>query len=259
MNVFISWSKDRSRSVAEILREWLPNVIQSLEPWFSEHDIEKGTQWRNITSEQLNKAKCGIICLTPENLLEPWILFESGALAKTLERTYICTLLLDLKKADLKEPLSTFQATLLDKKDVFRLVTTLNNALETKKLTETQLKNTFKVWWPKLATKIRKIQKQENKKIERLQEDMIEEILLRVRNMQSGVGVIDYILETLTPREEKVLRLKFGIKEERKYTDQEIGLVLGISAAQVNKIITRAIKRIGSTDRVNLLLTAAGS
>ena len=41
-NVFITWSKERSKAAALALRGWLPLVIQAVEPWMSDKDIGKG-------------------------------------------------------------------------------------------------------------------------------------------------------------------------------------------------------------------------
>src|SRR5262249_25941930 len=84
MRVFISWSGDRSRLVAEALKEWLPAVIQTLEPWVSSVDIAKGTRSLEEIHLQLRDSEFGIICLTPENLKAEWIHFEAGAIAKAL-------------------------------------------------------------------------------------------------------------------------------------------------------------------------------
>ncbi len=56
MNVFISWSGQRSKDVADALAELLPDAIQEIHPWMSDHDITEGTQppfcWiRTITAE----------------------------------------------------------------------------------------------------------------------------------------------------------------------------------------------------------------
>src|SRR5262249_46316277 len=111
MKVFISWSGERSRAVAEALRDWLPQVIQVVEPWVSVADIEKGSRWGADIAGKLAECRVGLICLTPENLFAPWLLFEAGALAKTLEQTSVCPYLLDLQFADIRDPLAQFQAT----------------------------------------------------------------------------------------------------------------------------------------------------
>jgi|ERR1017187_6709341 hypothetical protein len=159
MNVFISWSGDRSLAVAQALRDWLPNVIQALEPWLSASDIEQGTRWSTEVSLQLQESRVGIVCLTPENLREPWILFEAGALSKTIANTFVCTYLIDLEITDVSWPLAMFQATKADKEPTRKLLQSINKALEKKALTEARLDEIFDVWWPKLEEKLAAIPK----------------------------------------------------------------------------------------------------
>src|SRR5579863_4546010 len=111
MDIFISWSKDRSRKAAEALHGWLPLVINAIKPWLSANDIDKGARWSADVASRLEKARFGIICLTPGNLHSDWILFEAGALSKTLQNSRVCPLLFGLQPADVKGPLAQFQAT----------------------------------------------------------------------------------------------------------------------------------------------------
>src|SRR5688572_16881222 len=104
MKVFISWSGARSYAVASALRDWLPSVIQALEPWMSAADIQRGAQWPLQIATRLAECNVGIICLTPENLNEKWILFEAGALSKILDRAHVCTYLIALEATDLEWP-----------------------------------------------------------------------------------------------------------------------------------------------------------
>lgn len=90
MKVFISWSGEKSKAVAHALREFIPDVIQSVKPWMSDADIRAGECWSNAVAKELQESSFGIICLTADNLMAPWILFEAGALAKTISETYVC-------------------------------------------------------------------------------------------------------------------------------------------------------------------------
>ena len=67
MKLFISWSGDRSRIVAEALRSWIPDIIQAVKPWVSGVDIRAGTRWSREVEQQLLDTRFGILCLTKEN------------------------------------------------------------------------------------------------------------------------------------------------------------------------------------------------
>jgi hypothetical protein len=46
--------------------------------------IDKGAPWSERLDEALQSAHIGVLCLTKENLREPWINFEAGALYMAL-------------------------------------------------------------------------------------------------------------------------------------------------------------------------------
>ncbi len=178
--VFISWSGELSRILAEALREWLPSALQYVKPYFSPEDIEKGTKWNTEIAKELELADIGIICLTHNNIEKPWILFEAGALSKSIDKSRVCTLLFDIEPADVKGPLTSFQSTRFQRDDFKRLITTINNSAEESKLDAAVLENVFEMWWPRLEEKINNIlgsgveQEKEDRRSER---DMLEEVL----------------------------------------------------------------------------------
>src|SRR5438105_9228565 len=107
MRVFISWSGEAAHAVAELLDRWLPNVIQSVEPWLSSEDIDKGSIWSSDINEALSTS-IGVLCVTKENKDAPWLLFEAGGLSKGLTKARVCPLLIDLASKELQPPLSQF-------------------------------------------------------------------------------------------------------------------------------------------------------
>jgi hypothetical protein len=80
MDIFITWSGPRSLAVAEALKKYLPLIVNAFNPWLSKANIDKGAYWGVELTAALATSRAGIICLTPSNLTEPWILFESGAM-----------------------------------------------------------------------------------------------------------------------------------------------------------------------------------
>lgn len=184
MKVFISWSGERSKAVAEALDDWLPKVIQAVRPFVSTNSIDKGTRWRDVLSNELEESRFSIICLTPENLTASWILFEAGALSKG-QQDKVCTYLFALEYADIGDPLSQFQATKADKNQTKELVRTINKVCGDSSLSETDFDETFEVWWPKLEQKLTQIpEPQIAKDPTRSERELLEDILTSVRTMQ---------------------------------------------------------------------------
>lgn len=155
--VFISWSGDLSKKLAEEVRLWLPGVLQFVKPYFTPNDIEKGTRWSTEIASELESSNAGIICLTKDNINKPWILFEAGALSKNFGKANVCTILFNLDNADLTGPLTSFQATKFDKTDFKKLLITINNTGSESKLESAVLNDVFEMWWPKLEQKIKEI------------------------------------------------------------------------------------------------------
>lgn len=157
MKIFISWSGERSRDMALCLSNWLPRVIQNCRTWVSDRDIQKGQRWGEVLGRKLEELNFGIICTTPENYEAPWLLFEAGALSKSMDQGRVCPVLLGINPGELRGPLTQFQSTVLEKEDVFKLVKTLNSLLEKRCLSLDILSDSFDKFWPDLETQMIKI------------------------------------------------------------------------------------------------------
>lgn len=227
MKIFVSWSGELSRQIAEVLKKWIPCIIQSVEVFFSPEDIEKGDNWDKTISKELAECKYGIICLTTDNTTAPWINFEAGAIAKSLD-SKITALMINIKPSDIKGPLSRYQATKLEKDDFLQLITSINNTLETP-LDSKILQNAFNAMWASLEKEANVIIEQYSKKgdakangdesKDQNDNEPIEEILQLLRKQS-----------TLLSNPESILPLdymdfifrKFNERNRESYLDNEI-------------------------------------
>jgi TIR domain-containing protein len=187
VEIFISWSKPTSHRFALALKDWLPEVIQQVNPWVSSEDIDKGQRWAAEVGAKLGSLGQGVLCLTRENLREPWLNFEGGALAKSLDDARVRPILLDLKPAEVTGPLAQFQSTVaLNREDMFKFVSSLNDACKVK-LDDSRLARAFQRNWDDFSEKVSAIIASADRvdsTPKRSADDMLNELLERVRELQ---------------------------------------------------------------------------
>jgi len=62
-------------------------------------------------------------------------------------------------------------------------------------------------------------------------------------------GQIDSVLKTLTPREEKVLRMRFGIGEVTDHTLEEVGQTFDVTRERIRQIEAKALRKLRHPSR----------
>jgi len=200
MKVFISWSGQLSKKLADILKHWLPSVIQAVKPYYTPDDIAKGSRWSAEIAKELDEAKIGIICLTRENIEAPWIMFEAGALSKNVGTSKVCPILFGVDATDIKGPLVQFQAAKFEKNDIKKVIDMINTELSETGLTADVLDKVFEKWWPELKEKVEYTLKSTDGVIKytiRSEREILEEILQLTRTMAQN-PVRDTLSELLT-------------------------------------------------------------
>lgn len=185
MKVFISWSGERSHSLGDALHDWIPLVLHYMEPWLSQADIEAGQRWAEQVAKELESSNFGIICVTQENVGSPWVLFEAGALAKSLQGSRVIPLLLDLEVRDIAGPLAQFQAKKVERTDLLEVIRSLNQ-LAPHPVPDDRVTQLFDALWPELEKKVAAIPKASAEaKHARPQPEILEELVTSVRSLDS--------------------------------------------------------------------------
>jgi RNA polymerase primary sigma factor len=60
---------------------------------------------------------------------------------------------------------------------------------------------------------------------------------------------VEKVLATLTPREEKILRMRFGIGERSDHTLEEVGKVFGVTRERIRQIEAKALRKLRQPHR----------
>lgn len=175
-NVFVSWSGTRSKAMGEAFRDWLPHVIQSAVPFFSDKDIASGALWDESLRASLQSVNFAVVCCTVENVTAPWLNYEAGALVERMKGG-TAPWLLDGKPEELQpSPISRLQAKAADPVGTLAVLQALNTSLLAP-LAPGILDSAFQTHWPKLEAKLKAIPAAETKAPQRDQREMLEEVV----------------------------------------------------------------------------------
>lgn len=181
MKIFLSWSGEKSKAYATALRDWLPLVVHFVEPWVSDADIEAGERWANEVGKELETSNFGILCITRENIGSQWLLFEAGALSRSMQEGRVIPLLFEIEFKDITGPLAQFQAKKFDVKGVWDTVCAVNR-LGDVPVPDARLKQLFDALWPDLEKQVESIPTSvKPAKSARPQSEVLEELVSSVR------------------------------------------------------------------------------
>jgi hypothetical protein len=271
MKVFLSWSGAQSQAIAKQLSDWLPTVLQSAKPFMSAENVEKGERWSLDIAVELQDTQFGIICLTQDNIAAPWILFEAGALSKSIERSRVSPLLFNLSPSDLaSSPLLQFQSTTFEKFDVLKLLSSVNLAApEPERIAKEVLTRAFERAWSELETSISTIiqaadddpksKKSGKPKLSQAaQVELMEELLLNTRAILNAISRQESVGErrlaevaTLVAEKERLLQA-LASKEIQALALKETG-ALASDSHPVWRDFASVLSELGSSAGYNAL------
>jgi hypothetical protein len=113
----------------------------------------------------------------------PWILFEAGALAKSMQDGRVIPLLLDLEFKEISGPLAQFQAKKVENAGLKELILSLNKVASSP-IPDERLEKLFGLSWDDFETQISKIPASASSKHSRPQGEILEELVSSVRNVE---------------------------------------------------------------------------
>lgn len=182
----------------------------------SKHDVSSGVRWASEVASELAHSNFGIICLTPDNLEAPWIMFEAGALTKNATGRACGLLFRGLTIANITGPLEQFQNREFSEAGFRQLLDDISKVLNSP-VEPQYVDMLFEKFWPEISNAISGAMASQSPRQEaprRSPDDLLEEVVERVRT-----------LEVLSQRDMEWLRrqtdelISFFRKENEKAAD----------------------------------------
>jgi len=146
-HIFISWSLPSSQKTAAKVYGFFRKLFPTFGFFISSENISSGQRWYDVISDKLDSCNVGIIVVTNENYLRPWIHYEAGALAKVVSKARVMPLLCGVPTRQIADtPLSAFQAADLTKVGIRRIADSIREMTEYQQL-ETDFSEHFDSLW----------------------------------------------------------------------------------------------------------------
>jgi RNA polymerase primary sigma factor len=88
-------------------------------------------------------------------------------------------------------------------------------------------------------------------------ESHLGDLLMDKRGVSYSESVLNFdlweqtaeVLKTLTPREGEILKMRFGLEDDRVYTLEEVGLHFALTRERIRQIQARALKKLRAPRR----------
>lgn len=161
MDLFLSWSTERSKKLANIFNKWVTKVIPQLDVYYSPDDIQPGERWSDSIKDGLKGNPMGIFFVVEENIVQPWLNFEAGAISNQVGNTNVIPLLHEIEPSKITGPLTQFQAISYGKEDLRRLINLVNaNIKDVRKIDQIILNVVFEKWYPDFEKEYNKFKKE---------------------------------------------------------------------------------------------------
>ncbi|MFD0892890.1 TIR domain-containing protein [Luteolibacter ambystomatis] len=153
--IFVSWSQSPSKAIASAIKNWLLTLMDEVDVWISDEDIQLGEQWRESLGDALESSSYAILCITPQNMDSPWIAMEAGAIAmKGRNACRAVPLLFGIERHDLPSHLAGFQSIEASEQNLIRLAREIHehvNSSTRPEVFDRRIKSHTRELWDELA------------------------------------------------------------------------------------------------------------
>jgi hypothetical protein len=127
-------------------------MLYDVSTFMSQESIPSGSDWATVLARELQGSIFTIVCLTPQNLSSPWLLYEAGALTREPEQRLCALLLGGVTVQDIPGPLSRYQHRTWSR-DQFEVLMRDIRAILAEPPTEKEFDASLKQHWPEISTR----------------------------------------------------------------------------------------------------------